>query len=285
MTHYIETRLTRIFLRKLFITLFFTFMVLYPTHELSHEYVWAEHGTDKEYKAITYNIHHGKTKEGKPSIQQMVNSLKEENADFIALQEVDRFSFRSGLNDQINIFAKELGMYSVFEPNINVGVLQYGNGLLSKYPILESGKINLSSSKEPRSILWAKVMTEKGNLYITSIHLGLTQKQRANYFNKIEEFINEVVGEHPVLIMGDFNTLPNDEQLKQLRTNITGNIYFSEIPTYKHRAKEIQIDYILGKGIQEGISYRLQSYASDHYPLVMKFKINDYKTSLISNRI
>ncbi len=261
-------------LRYLIIMAIFSLMVFYPTHEVGKEYVWAEQGSDVEYKAITYNIHHGKTKNGEASIQQMVSLLKKEEADFIALQEVDRYSIRSGLNDQINIFANELEMYYVFEPNINIGVLQYGNGILSKYPILESGKITLPSSKEPRSILWAKVMTEKGNIYLTSIHLGLAQNERINYFKAIEKFMNEIATDHPVLIMGDFNTLPTNDALAHLQFRVTEKLYKREIPTYQHQEKEIQIDYIMGKGIREGFSYSIPNKASDHYPLVMKFKID-----------
>lgn len=226
---------------------------------------------EKEYKAITYNIHRGTTKNGIPSLDQIAQILRDENPDFIALQEVDRYHMRSGFQDQIKWLGGQLGMYHLFGTNINDGLTEYGNGILSKYPILEWGQVELANEIEPRSLLWAKVKTEDGDLYLTSIHLGLDTKKRDEHFNKINSFSSNI--DRPILIMGDFNTLPDHQSFSHFRSMISGKLFYQEIPTYVTSSRPVQIDYIFGRHIKELNSYSIPSNASDHYPFVLTFKL------------
>lgn len=231
-----------------------------------------------EYTAITYNIHRGTNINGVSSLDAIADLLKAEDPDFIALQEVDKYNVRSGFQDQIKWLSNELDMNYVFGPNLNFAVTEYGNGILSKYPILDSGQVMLAYESEPRSLLWAKVETEDGILYLTSIHLGLDTKKRAEHFAIIEEFINSL--DAPVLVMGDLNVLPDNQQLSQFRARTTGQLHYKVTPTYINETP-IQIDYIFGKSIIETDSYSVPSDASDHYPLILKFKIKNLGYSSI----
>lgn len=226
---------------------------------------------DVEYTAITYNIHRGTNINGLPTLDAIASILKSENPDFIALQEVDKYNVRSGFQNQIKWLSNELAMDYVFGSNLNFAVTEYGNGILSKYPILDSGQIMLAYEIEPRSLLWAKVETEEGILYLTSIHLGLDTKKRSEHFAIIEEFINSL--DAPVLIMGDLNVLPDNQLLSQFRARTTGQLQYNVTPTYINEVP-IQIDYIFGKSIFEIDSYTVPSNASDHFPLILKFKLN-----------
>lgn len=228
----------------------------------------------EEYKALTYNIHRGTTRYGIPSLEQISEILKKEAPDFIALQEVDRFKLRSGFVDQIKMLGEQLEMEYAFGLNMQQVVSEYGNGLLSKYPILEWGQIPLAFETEQRSMLWAKVQTSDGIIYITSIHLGLDNKNRPAHFNKILEFIEEI--EEPILLLGDFNVLPDNQDFMHFRTNVTGQLTSQEVvPTYIKNSP-VQIDYIIGKRIHEIQFYNIPSSASDHYPLILKFKIKKH---------
>jgi len=243
-------------------------LLLLPT---STEEAYQPHRTQNlEYTAITYNIHRGTTVNGASSLDAIANILKNENPDFIALQEVDKYNTRSGFQDQIKWLGNELDMDYVFGSNINLAVTEYGNGILSKYPILDSGQIMLAYENEPRSLLWAKIETDDGILYLTSIHLGLDTQKRAVHFAIIEEFINSL--DAPVLVMGDLNVLPDNQLLSQFRARTTGQLQFKVTPTFLNE-DPIQIDYIFGKSIIETDSYSIPSNASDHFPLILKFKL------------
>ncbi len=231
------------------------------------------------YKAITYNIHRGMTKDNTPSLEKIASNLKKENPDFIALQEIDRHKGRSGFIDEINILSKQLNMYYVFGPNIQNGISAYGNGILSQYPILDWGQVNLARETEPRSLLWAKIKTNNGILYITSIHLGLDRVKRADHFALIEDFTRKL--KEPYLLMGDFNSLPSQQAFSQFRARITGKLFYQTVPTFINR-KPIQIDYIFGSLIDTFDMYTIPSAASDHYPLVIKFRF--HRTTVPDNQ-
>ncbi len=248
----------------------FTFILLISTSQRD-AFILFERKEENEYKAITYNIHRGTSKYGIPSFNQIATLLKKENPDFIALQEVDRYHIRSGFYDQIKWVASQLNMYYVYGKNMNYGIIEYGNAILSKYPIIDWGKIELAYETEPRSLLWAKVNTEHGNVIITSVHLGLDTKKRAEHFTKIEAFLKDF--EEPLLLMGDFNVLPNNQTFLQFRTNMTGCFLYENIPTYIRDHQPIQIDYIISRDIKEIDMYSIPSNASDHYPLILKFFI------------
>jgi len=230
-----------------------------------------------EYKALTFNIHRGKTAFGVPSLNQIFEILKNENPDFIAIQEVDRYKLRTAFVDQISWLSEKLELEYVFGSNIQGVVSQYGNALLSKYPIIEWGQIPLTYTSEPRSLLWAKIQTNEGLIYITSIHLGLDTENRTEHFTKITEALSDF--EEPVLLMGDFNVLPNNQAFLQFRSKISGQFIFTEIPTFV-KNQPIQIDYIFGQGIYELQQYNIPTKASDHYPLILKFKLQKNSKSI-----
>jgi len=258
---------------------FFTLINFVLPFNLEQEVVFFGKESVNEYKAITYNIHRGTNKFGFPSLNQISDLLKKENPDFLALQEVDRYNIRSGFKDQIKTLSDQLKMEYVFGPNMNFMVTEYGNAIMSKYPIIESGQIELARETEPRSLLWAKVKTDDGYLYLTSIHLGLDTKLRSEHFAIIGDFINSL--DEPVLLMGDLNVLPDNQLFAQFRLKISGQIYYQEIPTYINN-KPIQIDYIIGRKIKEIQMYNIPSHASDHYPLVLTFKIGSYPINQMS---
>lgn len=259
-------------LRKLFFILILLVIFMFPSNSES-KIVFMQKKAENQYTAISFNIHRGTTKAGVPSLHHISRLLQSENSDFIALQEVDRFHIRSGFYDQIKWLADELEMFYVYGTNMRYGPVEYGNGILSKYPILDSGRIDLAYETEPRSLLWARVKTDHGDLIITSIHLGLDTKKRAEHFSMIEEFAAEQ--ENPLMLMGDFNTLPDHPLFIRFRVNVTNQWVHEEIPTYIRRQQPIQIDYILTRGLKEMDSYSIPTNVSDHFPIILEFKMDD----------
>lgn len=259
--------------RNMLKVLIILIVILYPTKQNGDRYAWADETVGRPFKAITYNIHGGKKLSGESSISQIGQLLRTEQPDFIALQEVDRLRLGSGFQDQIDILSKTLGMEYIFEQTIKNGIAKYGIAILSRYPILESGVLELNGGRELRKLLWAKVYTEKGTLYLTSVHLDTDTDARPAHFAKILSFFETELTDAPVLLMGDLNALPDYPGIVQLQTSLSGKISNIEVPTYYHRKAEkaVQIDYIFGRGIVEDQLYTIPSDASDHTPLILLF--------------
>ena len=71
-------------------------------------------------------------------IKRIADLIQNEKADVIALQEVDRYRWRSGYVDQAKELAELLGMDMRFAPSLIYTAGQYGNAILSRYPIEDS---------------------------------------------------------------------------------------------------------------------------------------------------
>lgn len=261
--------------KLIYVIILVLIVTLFPLQQQGDSHVLANQDEGHPFKAITYNIHSGKKRSGEPSIDQITQLLASENADFIALQEVDRRLISSGMQDQISILADRLHMEYVYIPSLQIGPAQYGNAILSRYPILATGQLELAGGKERRMLIWAQVFTEKGSLYLTSVHLDTDRASRPAHFKKIKEFLGTHLTDAPVLLMGDLNTLHDQPDLIQLEKDLTGKYRDYEFPTFYHQKakRSIQIDYILGRGIIEDHYYTIDSDASDHIPLVLIFDI------------
>lgn len=96
-------------------------------------------------RVMSYNIHHGATKDGEDSIEKIANLIREVNADIIGLQEVDRFTARSNFKDQIKLLADKTGMDYIFGETVNVATGITGNAILSRYPIISEDNFMLPS--------------------------------------------------------------------------------------------------------------------------------------------
>lgn len=96
-----------------------------------------------EIKMLTLNIHHGKGMDGKLNLNRIAEVIKETDADLIGLNEVDRcFSRRSGYVDQLSWLSERLNMNPAFGTAVTLRskksdfLGQYGNALLSRYPLV-----------------------------------------------------------------------------------------------------------------------------------------------------
>ncbi|MDU6247740.1 MAG: hypothetical protein E6612_02335, partial [Paeniclostridium sordellii] len=104
----------------------------------------------KEIKIVSYNIHSGLNKDMFPTLFDIIDFLRIENADFICLQEVNE-SAKAGF--QVSSLKEDLNMYSHFGANVVALGSNHGLVTYSKYKIKSQEHIYLSSEKEQRGML------------------------------------------------------------------------------------------------------------------------------------
>ena len=85
---------------------------------------------------MSYNVHHGEGSDGRIDLERIAAVIKEEKADLVALQEVDRGVLRSGKRDLPAELAKLTGMSVFFENNFGYQGGEYGNAILTRLPVL-----------------------------------------------------------------------------------------------------------------------------------------------------
>ncbi len=198
-------------------------------------------------RILSYNIHHAEGVDGKldvPRIAQVILSVK---PDLVALQEVDKNTTRTGKVNQDIELANITKMNSVFGSNITFQGGQYGNAILSKFPIIKNKNFLLPNvdSGEQRGLLRSQIqISNKENILFFSTHLDHRRSDTERLASA--EAINQIISldnKSPAILAGDFNDVPESPTLKELgklwlRTN---KKILKTIPASKPSR---QIDYI-----------------------------------------
>lgn len=213
-------------------------------------------------RVMTYNIQHGKGRDGKTSLHRIAEEIAKANADVVALQGVDRFLPRSGFRDQLNKLAN--GMYSCFSPSVNLLIVQYGNVILSRHPIISKKIEYMGGSKERRSILTARLQVGGEMVTVLNTHLGVYAKERVKQIPIFLNALNKL--ERPTIITGDFNMGIDDPLMEPLHTHWRKIIFQNKLST-------VEIDHIfVNMPIEHSSAWAQPSAASDHDPIIAEFR-------------
>lgn len=241
-------------------------------------------GRGNDIKVLSYNIHHGVGLDDALSLERIAQVIEGAGATIVGLQEVDRyFSERSNFEDQASILANLLDYEYTFGGNLQfepaagqVENRQYGNAILSKYPIIESENIHLNSfGNEQRGLLRATVNINGELINIFNTHLELDPTARMAQVKQLIEITSSYSG--PKVLMGDFNTEPQSEELQLLlqHTNFTDS--FSTIEnanTFPANNPATRIDFIFTSSqIHNSNQQVIHQDASDHLPIVTKLTL------------
>ncbi|MEO1530005.1 MAG: endonuclease/exonuclease/phosphatase family protein, partial [Planctomycetota bacterium] len=110
-------------------------------------------------RVLTYNIHHGRGTDGKFDYERLARTIAKLKPDVVALQEVDNQTTRSSGVDQAKELGRRLQMHHVFGNAMDFAGGQYGEAVLSRFPILKSKTHALphQAGNEPRAALAAHI--------------------------------------------------------------------------------------------------------------------------------
>ncbi|WP_161554565.1 endonuclease/exonuclease/phosphatase family protein [Sinomicrobium soli] len=235
-------------------------------------------------KVMSYNIHIAQppSKPDIVDIDAIVRTIEKEDPDLVALQEVDRFTERSGKHlDQAKAIADKLGMHFYFAKATDRSNGAYGLAVLSKYAIINSNKQILGATLEvePRTIGVVEVEIARGKkLLFATTHLDHHEidEYRAVHAREMIAFLKDYA-DFPIIIGGDFNMLPDNQVWQYIEPDFKRAC--ETCPNTAPTPDPIRaIDHFLLNGI--GLStfdivdfYTVnETYASDHLPIVMKLE-------------
>ena len=88
----------------------------------------------KSVRVMTFNIRHGRGVDNEINLPRIARVIQD-GAEVVALNEVDRRTRRSGGVDQVEELANLLDMEYALSPSIEYQGGQYGNAVLSRWPI------------------------------------------------------------------------------------------------------------------------------------------------------
>jgi endonuclease/exonuclease/phosphatase family metal-dependent hydrolase len=213
-------------------------------------------------RVVSYNIKHGEGLDGRVDLQRTAELLRSMNADLIALQEVDRYLLRSGLQDQAKALAEMLGMDYRFSPSIYLGVGEYGNAVLSRYPIVNHERVALPGILEHRSMQKATVQAGGQLVVLANTHLGLMRQEREQQMPIVYEALEGLTP--PAILAGDFNMGAGHSLMGELSSRWTR---LERAEAKESVVSEIDHMFVLGGRSFAGVK-AVSSIASDHSALV-----------------
>jgi endonuclease/exonuclease/phosphatase family metal-dependent hydrolase len=153
-------------------------------------------------RLASYNIHCGIGRDGRFSEQRILDVLREIDADVVALQEVE--SITSGI-DMLGWLARNTGSHSVAGTTLIHPDGHFGNGLLTRCPIVASELLDLTwRGREPRNAIAADLDCSGEKLRVVATHLGLRPAERREQVEHLLRLFRQRPGERAVLL-GDLN--------------------------------------------------------------------------------
>ena len=252
-----------------------------------------ESGSTSVVRIMTYNIHHGEGIDGKLDVRRIADLIMESSVDVVALQEVDRGVERTNKIDVMTTLSDMTGMTYAFGKNIDFQGGEYGNGFLTRFPILAEKNLQfrMINPGEQRGLLQVVLEIRGIEVVIMNTHLDYRDDDTERLMNVTE--IKSAATEfspRPVVVCGDFNDLPSSktvESMKQQFTDVGGLLDVSGGNTYPTREPVKRIDYIFvsgadGNNVGQNLPGSLRPHSakvlrcdgSDHLPVIAEFEFN-----------
>lgn len=242
-------------------------------------------------KIGTYNIQHGI----RHRVRQESGTVEVDLADVTAVLAEHRPALcgineiygndGSAFGNQPAALGKALGMQAVFAKAITTHYGDYGNALLSAYPIVavKTVPIGVPAEQRPpkgrryedRVLLVATLaLEERKTLTVLVCHFGLNE-------DEIDLAVTTALAEAarlegPLVLMGDFNLTPDTDAYRKLAAALTDVTALAAQPahTFPSHAPTVQIDYIFCNGAVKPISATvLGVIASDHCPVLAEVEL------------
>ena len=205
-----------------------------------------------QLRVLTYNIHHGQGTDGKFDLQRIASVINSFEADLVALQEVDRKTKRASGVDQAAELARLTNMNYAYGPAMEYSGGEYGEAILSRFPILEITNHNLpwGDGSEPRAVLVVRVdSNEFGEIVFAGTHLAHdSEADRIDQAKKINDLL-ALYKDAGVILAGDLNSRPDSKPMKVLSEiwiDAAATVGKPQ-PTFPSFGANKRIDYVLIK--------------------------------------
>jgi endonuclease/exonuclease/phosphatase family metal-dependent hydrolase len=241
-----------------------------------------------QLRLLTYNIHKcigGLDRRFDP--ERVRATIAHYRPDLVLMQEVDNQASRSRFHSLSELLGDLLGLrHRSWFPNVHVrGGGEYGNAVLSRFPILEAHNIDLTiPPRKRRSVLHARCRVRlpsgvQRTLHIYNLHLGLSGGERRKQLDRFltSQPFSKLDPRAPILIAGDFNDV-----WATLGRDCLQPAGFRGMPrpirTFPAWAPLRPLDSVYVRGRLELVEVhraRIDSarYASDHLPLVADLRL------------
>ncbi len=232
-------------------------------------------------RIVTYNVHSCRGTDHRVDPARIAEVIASTGADVACLQELDAGRARTGGVHQAQSVARALGMQFHFFPAIRAVAEEYGDAILSRYPVkvVRMGLLPRPSlSLEPRGAIWVEIDAGGVRWQVINTHLGLGRRERRDQARELAGWIASALDHPPVVFCGDLNSRPRSRVhallgagLREAQISVRG----VQQRTFATWFPWICLDYIYAStGVtveSAGVCITpLAMVASDHFPLAAR---------------
>jgi endonuclease/exonuclease/phosphatase family metal-dependent hydrolase len=258
----------------------------------------AEIAGNNKIKILSYNVRMFNLydwNDDKESGNKIFQYIKNENPDIICLQEFYSDKKNHNFQDSIIKFQRTKDYLISFKNKENYS----GNAIFSRFPIVNSGFVNIGTTKQ--KCIFADIKIEKDTIRVYSIHLASIHLDRKDYeyIDNIDEnqesdiFFGigskvskayqtrsrevEAISPHVLqstyksVVCGDFNDIPISYSYKKIRGKFKDSFLesgFATGGTYNGLLPSFRIDYILHNPKLQSNNFKVGKIkSSDHFPI------------------
>ena len=231
-------------------------------------------------RVATYNIHRCRGLDGRTNPARTAEVIRSVAPDIVALQEVvGAGPNTAGHAEEIGAM---LGMGWVMAPVRHLRGSQFGNVVLSRFPIVQHAQYDLSwKTCEPRGCQRVDIQIGDDVLHLYNVHLGTAFLERRHQAARLSAIVHDRRVGQPKVVLGDFN-----EWMRGLATallserlqSIDLRAHLRRRRTYPGVFPVLHLDHIYYEGRVEVATLelprtRLSLLASDHLPLVAELRV------------
>ena len=203
-------------------------------------------------RVMTYNIYGARATSpaNAADLDAIAEVIRRQNPDFVTLNEVDVFTNRTGKDvHQARDLAEKLGMEWHFSKAIDRDGGEYGDAVLSKYPILEKRSYRLPCAAEQpgedRSLCVIRVQIDGKDLYVASTHLDHLSGDASRLVQATEiRRIRDTELEGDLILCGDLNAIPSSNVIATMTSFLTNTGPIDQY-TFPSDDPSRKIDYIM----------------------------------------
>ena len=242
-------------------------------------------------KIGNYNILHCRdylhclaTGEERRSPERIAEIIAELGLDVCGLNEVYNQEMLEGDEyiNQARAIADKLGYYFYFAKAIDYRGFEYGNALVSRFPIVSAKTVPMAlpenAKKKPRyedrAILIAELDTGDKPFTVAVSHFGLSPEEHELDVDIAISELSAVEG--PLVFMGDLNMMPHNPLIAKLSDvlNDTALLTPGDNFTFCSDKPFEKIDYIFTNNAARALSFKVSDAVfSDHLPVTAEIEI------------
>lgn len=230
-------------------------------------------------RVMSYNIHVGIGMDKKLDLARIAEVIKQQRADIVGLQEVDRGVERTGRVDEIRELARLTGMDYAFAHNLDYQGGQYGVAVLSRFPILAIDHQRFANRRERERRGFIRVEIEVAGRRLNFVTTHLDYQFLDGRIFETGQLLKALEGVRgPVIVAGDFNEEPPGGAYEMMLKAGFADGWTPQTTaglTYPADKPAKRIDYVFHRGLGPDVQATAtvpDTLASDHRPLVVTLK-------------